>query len=428
MTDSAEARPAGKAGQLAGGVQDWVERRRARLAELRLLEVRFLFLAAVTLVVSLSTFIVAPLLSLFAVSLNATPFQLSLLVSGFAVASAFAQIATGELVDRHGARSFLRGGIAVFGSANLLIASAADALALVAYRLLGGLGLGANFVATRVYVAQTADPARLAFVNGAIGSAQSVGMVLGPAVGGFVSAAFDLRAPFLLVGAAGVIALLISLWLPPVPRLAAGAAPNRPQGGIAPLNRAAFVVLAAQFCLFAWLGVFVTTYSPFVTQRLGWSLVQVGTLYSVFGLGSVLLGAWFSHLADRLGRLRVAQLCCLPLLLWIIGVVLGAPGVLLYPITLIAGGAYTAFLAALAAILTVAAPQARVGRTFGIVLGAGQFGTATGATLASAVWQQVDLQAALASACGLVVLAALVLLALPRGLDLPAPSAPTPPR
>ena len=64
-------------------------------------------LATISFVSSLGISIMLPLLPLYALSLGATPLQLGLMTSGFAIANGVAQFASGFLMDRYGARRFV---------------------------------------------------------------------------------------------------------------------------------------------------------------------------------------------------------------------------------------------------------------------------------------------------------------------------------
>src|SRR5687767_10750744 len=160
-----------------------------------------------------------PLLPLYGLSLGASPLQLGLMTSGFAIANAIAQFASGFAMDRFGARRFIVAGIGTYALANVLIATASTATALIGYRVIAGFGGGINMVATRVYIAQTAKQTSLAFFNSIISAANSAGSVLGPAFGGLVAVSGDLRAPFFIVAGTSAVAFVAALFLPrPSPR------------------------------------------------------------------------------------------------------------------------------------------------------------------------------------------------------------------
>jgi MFS family permease len=384
------------------------------LTQLRTLDAAVIILTVVNFVSSLGIAIMLPLIPLYAISLGAAPVQLGLLTSAFALANAVAQLAAGLAVDRTGSRSLIQGGIATYAGANVLIATAATAPMLIAYRTLAGFGAGVNIISTRLYLAAVADPAHMAFVNGVISAAYSAGQVVGPAFGGIISALANLRLPFLIVGATSSLAFAGSLWLRRPAAREAQASQAAGTGPASGFNRAAVVLFLAQFFLLAGYGGFITTYAPLATQGLGWTTFEVGLAFSVFGLGSILLGPWLSHLADRTGRRLVAALSMLPVALFGAGMAAGLPRPVLYVIMFGAGAGITTFTAAWFALLREAAPAARRGRTFGVVSAGSNLGTVAGAMIASALWETASLRAAMLSSSVPVIIAGATLLMLPR--------------
>lgn len=373
------------------------------------LDAPLLVVAGIAFVSQIGIALMLPLLPLFALSLSATPVQLGLLTSAFAIANTAGQLLAGLAIDRAGARTFIRGGTALYAAANGLIATAADAVALISYRALAGLGGGANIVATRLYIAQTADPKRMAYVQGILGAAGAAGSVAGPAIGGVASLS-DLRLPFSLVAVTSGVAFCASLLLPRPARPQAPAAEGGPTTG---LNRAVIALLLAQLCLLASYGGFITTYGALATQRLGWTTFEVGFVFTVIAVGSIVLGPWLSHVADRVGR-RLVAIVALPVIAsWGFVFVLALPRPILYLDTVLAGGALTAFNAAWFALLNDASPAERRGRTFGIVSAVSNVGVVVGATLAAAVWQQIDVALAMAVSSAWAGIGAVAMLAVP---------------
>jgi DHA1 family tetracycline resistance protein-like MFS transporter len=383
----------------------------ARISAARTLERPLLILAAIACVSSLGVAIVGPLNPVYARTLGATPLQLGLLTSVFAVASSLAQILTGLSIDRLGARRFLRAGTALYAAANALTATATGVTAVLGWRAAAGLGSGANLVATRVYVAQRGDPARLALVNGLITAAGSVGLVLGPLIGAVVAELSDVRVPYLVVGLLGAGAFAGALGLrSPGPTTAPAPAPSgtaeRPFGFV---SRATGLLLAVQLCLSAGVGSFMTALAPLVTELWRWPTYEVGALYAVYGAGSVALGPWLAGLADRVGRARIASLGCLAWALVSLAFAVGAPRPLIYLSALALGAAATGFTAAWFAMLSAAAPAAHQGRAIGLVSALGNLGTVAGALLGAAAWQAVGISAAMTLAAAVSLAGAALL-------------------
>jgi MFS family permease len=382
-------------------------------------------LAVISFVSSLGISIMLPLLPLYALSLGASPLELGLMTSGFAVANAIAQFGSGFLMDRFGARRFVLVGIGTYAAANVLIATAATATALIGYRFIAGLGGGVNMVATRLYISQTAEQASLAFFNSIISAANSAGSVFGPAFGGLVAVAGDLRVPFLIVAVTSSLAFIAAFFLPR-PRTEAHAAGGKPFAGNV-WTRPVFVLLAGNLLLLIGFGGWITSYAPFATQRLGWSTFDVGIIFTVFGIGDITLGPWLGHLADRTGRRRMAVLASIPIFLFGFVLFFNLPRPFFYAISFVTGAALTAYNASWFALLTTAVPAARRGRVFGVVSAVAQTGTVIGAMGASLIWQLTDVGGGVLLASCAALGAGLVLLLLPREVrpgPSPAPRAP----
>ena len=248
-----------------------------------------------------------PLLPLYATELGAPPRVLGLLTSSFALTNAVGQLATGFLAERLGSRRMMTGGIGLYATMNALIATAASAPWLLAWRSTAGFGGGAMIVAERIYIAQVTRPERRALANGIISAAQSAGTVAGPAVGSIAAAIGGLRAPFVLVAITSGIALVGTLFLPsPAARSTrieraddgpAGADPVRCTGGAARRQpRAAGELRRASSP--------PTRHSrPLASD--GRSSTSASPSRSL-GAGSIVLGPWLAHLGDRIGRRRIA--------------------------------------------------------------------------------------------------------------------------
>ena len=355
--------------------------------------------------------VMLPLLPLFATELGATPLVLGLLTSSFAVTNAASQLGTGFLIDRFGSRVFISGGVGLYAAMNALIATSAAAPWLIAWRSLAGFGGGAMIVSERVYVAEVTDPARRGFANAILSAAQSAGSVAGPAVGGIAASIGGLRAPFVLVAATSAIAFVGTLFLP---RRAGGrAATDAESRAVDPpvAYRSLALLLAANLAIMASYGAFITTYAPMATERLGWSTLEVGLAFSFLGLGSIVLGPFLGHQADRIGRRPVAALSTLPIAGFSLGLILGLPLLATYAIAVLAGAGLTGYNASWFALLADVSGARRRGRTFGVVSGISNGGIVVGALVAAQLWAAIDVAAGQVFAVSMVLTAGAAILA-----------------
>ncbi len=366
-------------------------------------------LAAMAFITQLGVAVMLPLLPLYATQLGASPTVLGLLTAAFGVTNAIGQLTGGFLAERFPARRLVPTGIGVYAAANVLIATAAAAVPLVAFRALAGLGAGLNQVAERLYVTQVTASARRAFANGVLSAAGAAGSVAGPAIGGLLAALSDLRVPFILVGVTSALATGAALFLPRPQRESLAATPDlaRAAEGIpaltaadvldapstAPLARRPLaILLVSNLALMSGFGAFITTYAPFATANLGWSKAEVGIVFSMFGLGSVALGPWLARRADRTGRRRMAIVGVIPVVAFTLALALALPRPVLYATAIVGGGGLTAFEASWFALLAGATDDGRRGRAFGFVTAVSNLGIVVGAMLAAQAWELVDIR------------------------------------
>ena len=348
-------------------------------------------LAGIGFISQVGISVMLPLLPLYATELGAPPVVLGLLTSAFAVTNAIGQVIAGFLSERWGPRRTMSGGLGLYASMNALIATAASAPWLLLWRTTAGFGGGAMIVSERLYLVRSVEPARRAFANSIVSAGQSAGTVTGPLVGGVAAAIGGLRAPFVIVAATSLIALIGTLFLPAQGRPTTTHDPATPHEPL--VLRPLALLLLANLAMLASYGAFITTYATLATQRLAWSLVDVGIAFSFFGAGSIILGPWLGHTADRIGRRTIAILAPITLAAFGLGLVLGLPQPIIYAIAFLGGGGLTAFSASWYALLADAAGERRMGRVFGVVSAASTIGIVVGSTGAAALWTSVDIAA-----------------------------------
>jgi len=132
-------------------------------------------------------------------------------VDGYNLVYAAALLTGGLLADLYGRRRLFMAGAAVFTTASALCALAPDIPVLVASRALAGLGaallLPASLAAIRV---GWPDPAERGKALGIWAGCNGLAFVVGPALGGWLIAAFGWRSVFLLALPLGLLALALS--------------------------------------------------------------------------------------------------------------------------------------------------------------------------------------------------------------------------
>jgi predicted MFS family arabinose efflux permease len=390
---------------------------RNSLAALRELSPALALLAGIALVAQIGISIMIPLLPVYATKLGATPDVLFWLTSGFAITSTLGQLTAGTFAERFAPRRQIPAGSAFYAASNVLIATSTAALPLVIFRAMAGLGGGVMLIAERLYVVQITESARLAFANGVLSAAGSVGSILGPVLGAAL-ATVDLRFPFFLVAGTSSIYAIAALRLPrpaahvePEAPTATPAAPSAAAADPSFWDRARILgpLLLVNLWMSATFGSWITTYGVYATSQLQWSPSDVAWVFAYFGIGSIVLGPYLSRQADRRGRRRFAALGLAIVLGWVALLLLGLPRAILFPTAILAGGGLTVSQSSWFALLGAATGGGRRGRSFGLITALSNIGIVVGAFAATTAWNRIDVHAGLATSAVFVALAMLTL-------------------
>ena len=140
-------------------------------------------LIAVIFINMLGFGIIVPLLPFYAKSMNAAPWQISLIFSAYAMGGFFGEPFWGRLSDRYGRKPLLISTISGNCLCYLALAFAPNVATAFVIRFLGGLASG-NGAVIQGYIADVTPPERRARMMSRQGAAWNVGMIVGPAVGG----------------------------------------------------------------------------------------------------------------------------------------------------------------------------------------------------------------------------------------------------
>src|SRR5690349_3432104 len=131
--------------------------------------------------------------------LGADRAELQWVVDAYAVALASLMLGAGHFADRFGCRLVFRVGIAVFGAASLACALAPSATALIAARVVQGVGAAALLPASLALVtASNPDPHERVRAIGIWAGIGSLGLAAGPVLGGSLVGALGWRSVFWL--------------------------------------------------------------------------------------------------------------------------------------------------------------------------------------------------------------------------------------
>jgi MFS family permease len=242
--------------------------------------------------------------------LGLSPQQLGLLMSAFWWLYALLQFPVGWLVERFGAQRLLGAGLAVWACATMLVGVVHSFAALLALRLLLGVGESVGFPSVSKLLATVVPVERIGIANGIVAFGYLFGPAVGTLAGGMLMASYGWRSAFWVFG------VLSLLWLLPWSRVHLPARPATPGGDGDPPMRALlkrpelwgtslglFSVNYAFYFTLTWLPFYVVREHGFSTEKMaGFTFLA----YLVHAVSGLVAGWLIDRVVARHGRANLA--------------------------------------------------------------------------------------------------------------------------
>lgn len=269
-------------------------------------------LCGATFLVMAGQGVVSPIIPLYASDFGVSATMVGLTLTVFAFARLILNVPAGIIADRYGRRILLVGGpiltaIGMFGSGQ------ADGIwVLLAWRFVAGAGSAFYMSGAMIYLIDIAPPEKRTRYIATNQWALSVGVALGPGVGGVIADAYSLSTPFTVVAVLAVLtAVYAAFRLPETKDKAEDDIATDADGP--PVSTWSFV-RSAPFLL-----VGISTMTIFMTRAgtrgtmmplhaedaLGWGPAEIGLVFTLTGLltlTTLMPAAWA---ADHVGRRHV---------------------------------------------------------------------------------------------------------------------------
>jgi MFS family permease len=249
--------------------------------------------------------LIVPVRSLYARSMGASMFEIGLMASSFIFAEFIFQIPFGVASDKFGRRRMMLIGMTIRTIMPILYLFAANPWVFIAFRFIDGTGAAAVIPAARAYLMDSTPEEKRGEAFGILGMGTSAGLLLGPAIGGFVGYWFGYNAPYALGATMAAITLAI-IYLRIHDREHAVSKDGQPKGGkLATFHRYFGWPLAGALILAVGLnwafGLMVTLWSIWLAD-MGAGTDYIGLTFISFTIPIILLSGWGGQLSDRLGR------------------------------------------------------------------------------------------------------------------------------
>lgn len=162
-----------------------------------------------TILIGFSWGIREPVLPLYARDFGASYWMVGLVLSGQYIGMLLGDVPSGLALSRLGQRKGMILGLScvIFSTAALFWARSIPEV--LGYRILEGLGFSIFAIARHAYLAENAAVGMRGRAVAIYGGINRIGRFAGPAVGGVIASALNLRFPFLVISGLSVLALLV---------------------------------------------------------------------------------------------------------------------------------------------------------------------------------------------------------------------------
>lgn len=257
--------------------------------------------------------LVVPLLPFFAQSLDAEPWQITVMFSAYSLGQFFAEPFWGRLSDRIGRKPVLLITLIANAVGYLALAFAPNIWMAIAIRLFTGLGAG-NISTVQGYVADVTPPAERAGRMGMIGAAFGMGFIVGPGLGGILTQPqlghVGYLLPIFVASALAALAAVGVVFFLKESRAKADPAAPRPAflSGVHDARADPVVsrVLLVTLIYMAGFSAMESVFGLWAEDRYSWGAREVGLSFMIVGIVSALnQGVFTGKLAKRFGETRV---------------------------------------------------------------------------------------------------------------------------
>lgn len=374
---------------------------------------RYFYLVILALsgfVTSFGAHIVATNLPAYAQTVGVGAFMIGLLIAVYDFAELFAKPTAGFIADRRGMKLTLLTGLLIFVAGSFLFLVINPKLLLLV-RFTQGLGAAALSTVSITLVAKYFSEGRgKAF--GIYNAIKGAGYVIAPALGGFITHAYGFSMIFIVSGAVGVVALILSLLLPSDrnkheelkdedddislkqfflifkdPRLL-------------PIYAVIVINMFMVGILFGFLPVYL--------YGIGYTPVQSGSVVSVVTLSYLLVQPLAGYLADKI-EIRITVFIGLLIAALAIVVTTFTSGIMLIVIVILAGVGIGTVWTNSDALVSSLVDEKKLGASMGAAQSFKEFGDMVGPLLIGLLTQMYGVRTGFVS-CGAVALILLLML------------------
>jgi multidrug resistance protein len=245
--------------------------------------------------------VAVPVLPDYAARFNAGPTVVGLLFASFGITLLVLSIPMGAISDRIGRKGPMIVGLAILAISTIAFAYAQTLAMLFVARLLQGAADGITWIVGFAMIADLYGPDERGRAMGLAMAGSTLGIIIGPVLGGWLYEIGGIRLPFVVVAVMAVVELVVFAVVAPPTRGTGTAAPLRRVLTHRPVAICALVVIAGGGTI-----AMLEPVIPLVLRaRLGFGPAQIGALFGIASIASTAMHPIYGRFSDRWGGRRL---------------------------------------------------------------------------------------------------------------------------
>ncbi|HVJ48812.1 MFS transporter [Desulfitobacterium sp.] len=253
--------------------------------------------------------IIIPILPFLVQDLGGNAISLGLFMSAYSIMQFFFAPFWGRLSDRIGRRPVILIGLSGYGLTFFLFGFAHNLWLLIAIRALSGMISSATLPTSMAYLADITEGADRSKSMGMVGAAMGMGMIFGPALGGWLGHS-SFTTPFFVAGALALAVLPFALALLPETLQKSSKPSNKkiPHFSIEIVKDPLFALYIFNFVLSFAMAMFETTFALLAAAKVGFGPKEMGTTFTILGIfGVIVQGGLIGQLVKRFGDANLVK-------------------------------------------------------------------------------------------------------------------------
>ncbi len=255
--------------------------------------------------------LIIPIMPEFLGTFGAAGKVLGFLIAIFSFAQFIFSPISGDLSDKLGRKKIIIVGLFIFGASQLAFSFSTELWMLFVSRFFSGMGAAFLIPPMMAFVADITTYEGRGRGMGLLGASMSLGFMIGPGIGGFLSK-FGLLVPFYAAAGASVFAAILSIFILPnvKPVISPEKIHAKAENLFKQLKRSTktpyFIMLIVMFVFSFGLANFQSTISLYVDQKYGYTPAQIAVLITVGGFVGVIVQTFvINPLFKKYGEMRI---------------------------------------------------------------------------------------------------------------------------